>query len=737
MVQISKLFSQNLSFQVQNSNTLVRFQDRARCLHATLWTVIEAYEQGQRQIIVYDNEENLKQLNYLFSKYKLSNELLLLNSSRLTQSPKGMIFPIEHNLDKNNQNDLLLSKLKTLKEELSLAIYKLKKERLGKKTTADIIDMVSQNSLNHLEADRPILRPPYSYEFYQEKKRLFVKAEKLYEDSFRYTEEIDPFKKDLAEDVEVNSTSALLLSHLKKAQGLMDKFKEYEQQIRYEIMDEVDDSLVSIKSELKLVKALISEAPLSETRKEKLLFHQAELFRVLEIPTSPPSKAEALFQGLNTIEARYKELLSDNHKRVEKQYSQYLKRLTAGNQKFNQLGDLLQEVNQSIEDVKGLGLFADLKIGTSVAFFYQRENLKKLISKLHYGLQFINNNESYLNWKNFQKDLSLEDKLIIEQLAFQDGFWDEAFEEMFLAYYLNNSKSTLVSIESKFDELKDFVTNPQYGFDAKISSGVESSKASNSDLFRCASWDAVLNDFSFDLVDRYPIIFMSEEVYSKQGQQLIGHCDRMIFMNLIPSKFIEEEWLKNICVGFDPLFIELSNKLQKQKSELVVYDSEDIYFENQKSLAKLSLAERNRAAKYLGQELFNLNPRFRTYQLKNLSIISYWSDAKNAQLVNLFMEAGIKEIVSDKIDINLLPGIFADEDRQTFLLLEDGMFHFENTDQAFHQIQLIEALQCAGVKLFSIDNCKLINNRETEMNRVFSNISKADTTYTEEMNLVS
>ena len=94
-------------------------------------------------------------------------------------------------------------------------------------------------------------------------------------------------------------------------------------------------------------------------------------------------------------------------------------------------------------------------------------------------------------------------------------------------------------------------------------------------------------------------------------------------------------------------------------------------------------------------------------------------------LISELEELGIKEIMSDNENFNLIPGLLADTEKLRYILIEDG--YFDNAGQInFAEQQLLkEDLLTAGVKLRSLDNFELISNNQRGLTTIINELAQA------------
>ena len=65
-----------------NKNTVLRFENRIKCLNSVFWNLHQTIENNERVLLVIDHKEDLEYINYFLSKHKLKQLSVIINPSQ-------------------------------------------------------------------------------------------------------------------------------------------------------------------------------------------------------------------------------------------------------------------------------------------------------------------------------------------------------------------------------------------------------------------------------------------------------------------------------------------------------------------------------------------------------------------------------------------------------------------------------------------------------------------------------
>ena len=728
-MSLSSMFPSGYILEKSTKNIISRYRNRERCINSVFWTMYDQLDNGQSSVLVVDKKEDLENLNYLLSKYGLRELSLIVSDSQWINKTYLM--------SKANEEDKIrprlgmriadFNKAKHLYEleyaTLKSCINKLRIPLMGNLSIAEINDRIQFSSTPKVDVEEAILRPPYTYENYLAKKSLYKQLESRYDSNYQFVSMNDPFSETIFLEADIDAVKSVIKDYLNKAHDLLADFEEINRTVLESFNSKNFNKDAEIKSQLANVISLMQpHQQLTDTDVTKLVSYQGELYKLLNISSPVPVTASDLISGLEKIESEINKRLTSQYSATQENSLRFLEQLSGSHPDFPQLENLISSVNKLTDQVIDSEVFKENLNQKSVAFAFQKVNLQNLIKKLAYALYFIEEHTVYLEWKVMSKDLTKEDHTITTYLANQGLFWDEAFQNLFLQYYLNHTKPTLDSVGGgdkinylRQDYLRDY---PAVLLEKYLGQAGSMTQVTES------TWAEYLDQESTPLFNRYPIVVVSSEYYEKYSRQLARKIDNFFFLNVLPKKTFNEEWLTNYMVGYDPAFVELSNRLDTEKVEL--HNRNALSYNIVKNINGLSLSDTNRAARYLGQEIHKCNSDYRIYQLKNVSIISMWSPAKNVKLLEGLSLEGIKEIIPSGSDNNLLPGILSDTESQKYILIEDNFLKVDSQTKLISQNLLLQELKTAGVNVISLDNYRLIQSGTYSLKQAIRQLQRAD-----------
>jgi len=731
-MQLSSFTAMDYLLLQSDSPLAVRFRDRERSILTLFWTSFHRLVQGKRIVIVMDEPEDLEYINYLLSKYGLKELSLILQSDVINHAylqtkhaEQEKIKPriSAHVKDFKEQKRLL----ENLVSEVTDALYKLRLPQLGSIPVSGINDKLELGSKLPVDMDYKILKPPYTYEAYKSRKDLYEKLQSEYHPSFDYLRKQDPFNESISEVESLSSVESVLGNFLVKAQEVKQRYEVVERSILKKYENQNLSRLIDIKKKVSQVRSMITDNPtLTDTQVTKLLFHQRELYDILALKQAP-TEASELKAGLKLINLTVERKLSNEFTSVQEQAETYLKLLNphSDTEGVHDIAQLLVDVNNLSEELTKLGLLVFIPKAKSVSFYFQKKNLEVIMEKVEDALYFLSAHKDYFNWKSNDRFLTEEDHSIIKHLSKKNQFWGEAFEELFLNYYLDHSKPTLDSAQSLMTDVNYHKNGYLKGLASTLLQKHFEQEQKYAELAKFKTWSQALDNKS-DIRDRYPLFVVSSDFYTSNVDRLVADTDSFIYFNHVPEDHFDEEWLSNIFLGYDPIFWELSKKLPSIYSEIEIVDNNQVSYNINRALKHLAPSEVNLATKYLGQELCALNPDFRLYQLRNASIISCLSDEKNVYLLKVLRDEGVKEIFNSTSAANLIPGLFHESTGNVFLLVEDGILRMQENLNLIPQIELIQQARTAGIIVISIDNYHMINNGFEMMEDLTRQIKKAN-----------
>lgn len=714
---LSALIAGQFLLETSERNNLVKFKNRERCLESVFWTVHDRMDSGKKTILVMDKKEDIEYIFYKLSKSGVQPLSLYLQDGKQLLADKltERFREDESNLSQRRptarDNDGARKQLSAIIQEMETDISRLRIPHLGSLSLSEVQDQLSSSLAHRIETSDQILKPPYLYKDYQRRKTTFENIQKIYDTSFRFLSASNPINEETILKVARPSLKSMLQELMDESRALDKRYLEIEKLVFKEIESTRKDELDKIKHQMTIVGTMLKRnSELSDTELKKQLFHQKELFASLSVVGDLPERVEDLEMGMARIQEAANDHLSSHYSMIQEEGNRQLSMLTPAQGKYPELGQLIADTNAYINKVNELDIFNHRMSKKSIAFLYQHNNLKELQQQIAHAIFFVSEHEQYFQWLEAEADLSEEEKSIVGHLSKQDKFWGEAFEELFLSYFVEHSKATLGSVNARYNDLNEALGKYSSDYGDSIISKWGSNDISVPPLI--GDWNNFLDDHSKSLHNIYPLIIVSSEFYRSYGERLVHATEQFVFVDHLPETLFEEDWFRNIIVGYDDNFMNGIKNRVKGISPAAIRDVKHSFFSINNQMEHLPVGERVKAASYLGQEMKSMTAPFKIYQTKQISIISFWSEMKNALLLQHMEGSGMKEIMSDSPEMNLIPALLIDLDRKTFVLIEDDIFSVREDLDLIRHHKLLEELKTAGVYIISIDNYKSIMRGE-------------------------
>ncbi len=358
--------------------------------------------------------------------------------------------------------------------------------------------------------------------------------------------------------------------------------------------------------------------------------------------------------------------------------------------------DFYLQVDNAQDDILKMEVFKAFRISKASGIKTNLNILNNLLKQINAHLYFLESNKPYFDWKYFLDNLSDQDKNLIQNLAANDQDWEQSFEDAFLRKLVELSSSHLHSIETFIPILERELELYQK---AKIHKAFHSNLNLNEKL------------------SQYRIHCLTKEEIGVHQVQ-----DNIISINIDP-----EEAKSN---NYDPAdFIIYSEKKKaklKQGSEILqnhnLYedDAEVININNVSN--DLTYNEINSLSILLGNYIHNLNVRYRIFQMKKVSLISFLSPIKNSVFLEKLNNEGLKEIFTDSSSQNLLPGVISNTSTSRFILIEDGILGIEADVMIKEQIKLFRTMKQMSLEIRYLFNYNGLSNTMKRIDDIVNEI---------------
>lgn len=731
-MHLAKVLASGYLLNSEAKDGLFKFKDREKCIKSVFWTAFHNLEAGKKTLLVVEDKTDLENLNYLLSRQGVKELCLIISDSDKINTQYMLTKQVEAEKLKPRMSQKLASHQEATTEleltlaELKDALHRLRVPQIGSMSISEINDKLEFTESRRVDFDQSILGPPYTYENYKSKKALYERIQSLYRMEFHFLSNQDPFIKTQSEVVSSRMGIALK-DYLEEAYQLKDKIETIEKQVLRSHSSENHDKIEDIKKRVFQIRSMMADnKQLTETQITKLLFHQKEVHELLRMEGDPPLSGSELLEGLDRINQAVEEKLQSEYITIQSQADEFLEKLTAHSEVFQNVPALINGVNALRIKLKNLSILEDIPLSKGVGLLQQKKALQELIDKVEYARFFFESNPDYFEWKEIEFKLTKEDHVIIKYLASQNSFWGDAFEELFLEYYRRHMLPTLDSPNQHFSQLdylvKCYAESYPYLLMKPYLDQPDLELEDTSDK----RWSDLLEESGLNLLNKYPIVIVDTAFYEKNIDKVAAHLDSVVFLNSFPKTVKSEEWLSCTLAGYDPLFIQKSSVFAEKNSELSVHQIDETSYTINRAFSSMNLSEVHKAAKYLGQEIQRVNARHRLYQLKNLSIISFLADTKNVQVVNELESEGIKEIISNATGANLIPGLFSEVSAQVMLLIEDNMLSVDADVNIVAQQQLLSEIKTAGIKVLNLDNLSMIMHGSESFKKVIQKTKSAN-----------
>ena len=706
-----------------NKNTVLRFENRIKCLNSVFWNLHQTIENNERVLLVIDHKEDLEYINYFLSKHKLKQLSVIINPSQEYISQ-----PLIEKFNDKLELQVSSGKIEDAKESIAFLsdtilkyLSQLRQPKLGKLNILEIFERKKVTPLKNqiLEVDFYQLVP---FDEFKTKKSLVIKAFNLYKPVFKFTRENNILK------------HAFILNMSPK--GIKSVFND--------IQEELNNLLVSINTIKSQIEKEIEQTYLKQSNEIHRCFF--EISKIKSISNLTDTDIQKLNHLCDKFDSKLKTKTShlpmtERMVAIENTYQNHVKKLTSEKKLFGQY--TLQRINmfnggdKALEIFKKLQLiskkiakthaFKDIYIQNPCSLFACNQICEDLINKLDYAEYFIENSQEYIEWLYFKNGLKTEERTIINELTKVKFNWAEVFESNYLEGFLNSELINLFDIESSYNDLcnklSDYEKQVAYEIHSNFKADANKRIIPNAEGSETKiSWVDFFSEFGAQATSKFPIVILDSRSYEKHANSLQTLVDKSIFLNNSPKVIPTQAWNTNVFVGYSGQFVRDIVSQSKKYNDVALKNFIGVEFNVNRSIKQLNNSERNMLALFLGQSLHKLNSTYRIFQLKSKSIISFLKDDKNAQLLQSLAGYGCKEIFSQEENVNLLPGIIADPNTESVLLLEDNLFVLDSDQFNFDQLVLLNKVKEAGIKTVSVNNYKTLTDKEYTLDKIIANM---------------
>ena len=704
-----------------NKNQHIKFRNREHCLQSIFWTIFQNLEVGKHTVLVANEKEDKEYITYLLSKYNLHTlSLVVQNNEKVDSLLEQKI--IEDATSKVNESKACkaeyITKVQSLADEMSKKALLMRAPTLGQLNLLDMSAHVSEMKRLPNANLGTVVRPPFSTSDLSYKKALLDKAQKLYHSRFRFYNNENPINETTLAEVSVASIVDMLDSLLSEATKLQEKFDDIEFTVTQSVEQTISNDFTSVKDQISYLTTMArGELPLTDTEIKKQLFHQAELYAELEIETPPPAKAEDIEMGLMRIEDVFQDRQTQHNQSIQSRTAEILMRMTPSQTNAPEVGQLILSVNALMAKVAEYDIFKNNINQKSSSLKLQKDNLCALKKQLNHAIYFMTENIEYIEWLEFEKGISDDDKALIKHMQSQGGFWADAFQDLYIREIVDQQKAYIGSINELNQPLNDAIEQCSKNRHRSILQEWQTKRSAITPIV--TDWKTFLDDNAASLMGQYPLIIVDEAFYEQYGQRLVHANDAFIFLDNLPEAIYQGD-NENIICAYSPMHTETISLPAVD----VKRNSGCSYIITRK-LSMMSADEKNYTASYLGKSMKALTEDFSIFQTKDISIVSFWSPKNNTALLEALSHRGIKEIMTDNPSMNLIPATLTDADRKIYILVEDDLLTASNLDSLIRQHLLLEDINDAGLEILSLDNYKKMTKGNQQFNKFIEQLSKA------------
>jgi len=704
---LSKLHLSKCCYEELGSDRLIlNYSDSVNCLNDLFWSLHTTLEKGQKQLVVLENEEDFKYLNYCLNVNNLDRLSLVIGTNENSLSPYTLnklqsCFQGKETFKNDNQD--LDQTLAELKKRIRL----LHSPKLGKISIAQLQDRLNYSgSLNN--HDRLIERGIFNkikFEDYKGVKAEIDSAEKTFESRFRFVALNNPLSDEIIEEYSIEDILMVVKEYYNKAKKLSKQFSVITQKVQENFLmkqNNYTEFLHNTYADL-LAYIHIGSEKYSLTETKKIEFYFSQIADLLEIKSIQNA---SINQKFKIFEKAYNEKVSNIIQETEKQITAFLERLTTHHQSFPELSQMFTETETLFSEFDKLRIAKKASWKRASAFSFLQNSLNAFKNDLEYIEHFLEDESNYISWLQYLNQTSPTVKSILEHLATFSTSWSDTFEEWYLSDFMN----TYVPILNSISDMGDDVLSELKAYKKQLSENTISkfhAEIEAKDIKWIQSWTNLLGTQAELLSERFPLLICTGSFYEKHRDLLKDEYDKTFFLNYCPE-YIWKDKTYWFFANNRTDYLTIKNNF-KETQTLHIKEN---YFNINRSLSHLSLHELNACSLYLGQKLEQIQSVYRIFQIDNTTLISFFSKEKNSLLIESFRSAGIKEMFSNNSEVSLLPGIFSNPENPTIMLLEDGLINRSDEESGLLQLTLLDKIKVAGIKTLSLDNYLMITKQQ-------------------------
>ncbi len=400
------------------------------------------------------------------------------------------------------------------------------------------------------------------------------------------------------------------------------------------------------------------------------------------------------------------------------------KRINIKNQESDIPSELNKQLNFIIDELNQTAIWNDKFENNSLSIFQQTKYLEKLNVQIITALSFLRNNASFMFWKAFIGQQTVQAKTIIKSLFKLPSIdWLNAYISWYLQELLDKYSFENMDITDtlfSYKELAEIVFEGQYRQQEEVwikkqLEMFKSLKNSNRKLYNLIFKKSKPSEFSYDHYlnsqsSLFETVFPVTIIYSKN----------------------QEVWLNKVTHKWDNIFIcsdVNQNVLPPNKKVLVFSQNQEATYKIKlnyfsiESFDTLTTRQQLDPAKELAKRLIEVCG-------DNLSLFSGDNSYIVSTVDSRFLQKATKHLEFDHVSSynnsgnivdNLTDIILGDKDDMgLFLIVKNELLNTKKLDVLDWQIELIKLFEMTGFKIVNVDNILDSNMQDVQISKFVS-----------------
>ncbi|NNF33209.1 MAG: hypothetical protein HKN68_03825 [Saprospiraceae bacterium] len=425
--------------------------------------------------------------------------------------------------------------------------------------------------------------------------------------------------------------------------------------------------------------------------------------------------------------------------------SKMIRSLNKNNSDTAGFKDIDQALSRLLGEINEIGLFKEQVENTSLNTYQQYLQSEKLLQQIRLALAYLSENLEIIIWENFYNNLPFDTQQLIAALKKHElKDWIPLFEKWYLDRLLEKHfnpdsiilQELIVDYRNHLKEL-DKLSGAHIDslFHKKRMKSMELARTRSKDLYNKMFKKKNVDDLrAFDIIwaekemltHFFPVMVISTKLLRSNRLLNDGNWDQLycerteIFTHIEKYRFLEHKicFLSPLAESFktcNDLNIGLENK--KILSKLLIHE-----YNFSQPIEDMPISDRLRAAKKLSKILLSLNQNVRIFQMRDANIISILPLSLNQQILNVFDEHGIKEIIPEESLYETVTESIIATERTQYLLFQDHLLSLDQFQHFIWQIEALEAFENSGFKSIHIDSVNLKHDLASFEETLKSNI---------------